>query len=298
MLEAFDAPGRFWRGNVHGHSTNSDGALTPEEAVARYRRQGYDFVSLTDHFLPGYNFPISDTRAFRTETFTTLLGAEVHAPATSRAEPWHIVAVGLPPDFPATGPTETGPTLARRCREAGAFVAIAHPHWYNLTLEDALTLDAAHAVEVYNHTCAIECDRGDGLVMLDALLSAGRRIDVIATDDSHWSQMDAFGAWVMVKAEENAPTALLDALKSGRHYATQGPEFHEIARDGDHLVIRCTAAANIILIGPAARMRTHPGQQVTHARLPLEPFAGGWCRAVVLDAAGKRAWSNPLWLEA
>ena len=30
MTDAFTAPGRFWRGNLHTHSTNSDGVLPPE----------------------------------------------------------------------------------------------------------------------------------------------------------------------------------------------------------------------------------------------------------------------------
>ena len=223
MLQAFEQTGRFWRGNIHGHSTNSDGRLEPEEVCRRYRDQGYDFIALTDHFRPNFNYPISDTRPYRGNGFTTILGAEVHAPETSGGTEWHILAVGLPADFPATTADETGPTLARRCAEAGAFVAIAHPHWYQLTLEDALSIESAHAVEVYNHTCAVNADRADGLVMLDSLLTAGRRLNAIAVDDSHWKAPDAFGGWVMVKAAENDPDALLDALKSGEFYASQGP---------------------------------------------------------------------------
>ena len=69
---------------------------------ALYRDAGYDFLALTDHFLPKYGFPIVDTRPFRTNRFTTLLGAEVHAPATELGEMWHILAVGLPADFAPT----------------------------------------------------------------------------------------------------------------------------------------------------------------------------------------------------
>ena len=63
----FDKPGRFWRGNLHLHSTNSDGRRSPEETLAGYRERGYDFVSLTDHFLPKGGVPpaVSDTVALR-----------------------------------------------------------------------------------------------------------------------------------------------------------------------------------------------------------------------------------------
>jgi hypothetical protein len=297
MLQAFEAPGRFWRGNIHGHSTNSDGRLDPEEVCRRYRDQGYDFISLTDHFRPNFNFPVSDTRPYRGNGFTTILGAEVHAPETSGGTEWHILAVGLPADFPATTADETGPTLARRCAEAGAFVAIAHPHWYQLTLEDALSIESAHAVEVYNHTCAVNADRADGLVMLDSLLTAGRRLNAIAVDDSHWKAPDAFGGWVMVKAEENDPDVLLDALKSGEFYASQGPEFHDIRIDGDDLVVRSSTAVSIMLLGSVRDSEVAHGEALTGARLPLKKFRGAWCRAVIVDASGRRAWSNPLWLD-
>ena len=54
MTTAFTAPGRFFRGNLHTHSTLSDGRLEPEEVCRRYRAEGYDFIALTDHFVGLY----------------------------------------------------------------------------------------------------------------------------------------------------------------------------------------------------------------------------------------------------
>jgi hypothetical protein len=42
-LSHVSSPGRFWRGNLHTHSTLSDGVLAPEQVVARYVAAGYDF---------------------------------------------------------------------------------------------------------------------------------------------------------------------------------------------------------------------------------------------------------------
>src|SRR3712207_6133232 len=153
-LAAFGERGRVFRGNIHTHSTRSDGALPPEAVCAHYAEAGYDFLVLSDHFTARYGFPITDTKPFRTNRFTTIPGAEVHAPANSHGELWHIVAAGLPEDFAPTGEGETGVALARRAREAGAFVGIAHPQWSGLTIEDGRALaESAHAVEIYNHTC-------------------------------------------------------------------------------------------------------------------------------------------------
>jgi predicted metal-dependent phosphoesterase TrpH len=171
----FARPGWFYRGNLHTHSTRSDGALTPEAVVTAYRTHGYDFVALTDHFLSRFDFPITDTCVLRSADFTTLLGAELHAPRTTAGADWHLVAVGLPLDFAPTAPTETGPQLAARAAAHGAFVGIAHPAWYSLTVADALSIEAAHAVEVNNEGTAQWNDRGNSWYLCDLLLAQGRR---------------------------------------------------------------------------------------------------------------------------
>lgn len=298
MQEPLSGPGRFFRGNLHTHYTLSDAIRSPEDVCALYRDGGYDFISLTDHFLPKYGFPIADTRDFRTNRFTTILGAEVHAPSTELGEMWHILSVGLPLDFEPTTPAETGPELAARCVAAGAFVALPHPAWNGMTVGDADAIPCAHAVELYNHTSHVEEDRGDGTVMLDSLLSKGRRIWGCATDDAHFKRRDWFGGWVMVKSETLEPEALVDALKAGRFYSSQGPEIHALQVSSTEVIVECSPATSIIALGrgSAGAFSTAPGQR--SARLPLDKFRkGGWLRVVVVDEAGRRAWSNPVWLD-
>jgi hypothetical protein len=298
----FDQPGRFYRGNLHTHSTRSDGGVPPADAVRAYREQGYDFVALTDHFLPQYDFPVTDTRALRTAAFTTLLGAELHAPALGSGERWHILAVGLPLDFPPTGEQERGPDLAARAAAAGAFVGIAHPAWYGLTIADAETmLGAADAVEVYNETCVQLNDRGDSWYLADLLLERGHRLMAYAADDAHFkAREDRFGGWVQVRAESLEPEALLAALKAGHYYSSQGPEIHHLAIDGNQLRLECSPARAVFVGGRGARARTavSANGDLTTCSLDLAPFAGSYCRVTVVDQAGKRAWTNPIWLEA
>ncbi|MDD8021951.1 MAG: CehA/McbA family metallohydrolase [Paracoccaceae bacterium] len=304
MHQLFDTTRPFFRGNLHTHSTLSDGVLEPAEVCRRYRAEGYDFMALTDHFVGLYGYPIADTVPFRTEGFTTLLGAELHSGPLQNGEVWHILAVGLPadftparsPDFFPTATQETGPEIARRAVEAGAFVAIAHPHWSGLTQDDARSLEAAHAVEVYNHGCATGCDRGEGFLTLDLLLSEGRRLTAVATDDAHFSEPDHFGGWVMVNAPENTPEALLAALKTGDHYSTQGPEFRQVSWDEHQIVVECSAVASVIVQGHGCAALAHHGHSITRATITLSRFAHSpWIRVTLIDAAGRRAWSNPIW---
>lgn len=303
ILPAFSAPGRFHRGNLHTHSTNSDGCLAPEDVCRRYRAEGYDFIALTDHFIGIYGYPISDTLPFRDAKFTTILGAELHSGQMENGELWHILAVGLPADFsPPNAPgfvpvddQETGPQIAARAREAGAFLAVAHPQWSGMTLADARTIEAAHAVEIYNHGCAVGCDRADGFSIADLLLSEGRDLSLIATDDAHFTEPDHFGGWVMVKSRENTPEALLDALKAGRFYSTQGPDLRHIELHGDSVIVESSAVTAVIVQGHGCAAKAIHGASMTRTEMSLQRFRNSpWIRISVIDAAGKRAWSNPI----
>ena len=304
----FSTPGRFWRGNLHAHSTLSDGGMTPEATVAAYRGAGYDFVQLSEHFLERYGWPIADTRRFRANDFTTIVGGELHAMGTSVGDLWHILATGLPLDFPAPRPRETGPELARRARDAGAFVAIAHPGWSQLTIEDGRALDAAHAVEIYNHGAAVELDRGDGAYLFDRLVYEGRRLSAIAVDDSHFNHggHDAFGGFVEVKAESLDPDALVAALKAGHFYASQGPRLYDVRVGRDEVAIDCSPVNSIALLTGTSNALSRVGRQIVGASFDLaaarrearlDDDAVAWLRVVVIDAGGRRAWTNPIWFD-
>jgi predicted metal-dependent phosphoesterase TrpH len=293
----FARAGRFWRGNLHTHSTRSDGKLSPEAVVDYYREAGYDFLALTDHFWEVYGYPVTDTRGLRSRSFTTLIGAELHAPLTAKGYDWHILAVGLPLDYAPWTNGETIQSMCRRAAEAGAFLGIAHPQWYGLAPEDALAIPEAHAVEIYNHSCAVECDRGDGLVVLEEALATGRRLNAYAADDAHFKSPDAAGGWVMVKAERLEPELLLAALKRGEFYSSQGPEIHDIDVADHEVRVACSPAAWLSVSGSGTASRCVHGRGVERAALPLDCFGeDGWFRITVTDGNGRRAWSNPIWL--
>jgi len=306
-ISPFSLPGRFWRGNLHTHSNLSDGGWALDDVVNAYKRVGYDFLMMSEHFTHHFNFPIADTRHHRGNNFTTILGAELHAPVTSAGEWWHIVAAGLPLDFPPVKKGETGPQIARRAVEAGAFVGIAHPAWSQLTIEDGRELAFAHAVEIYNHGCAVECDRGEGFYLLDQMLNEGHRhLTAFATDDAHFKAPDHFGGWVQVKAESLDPDVLLAALKRGDYYSSQGPQFSDIVVDGKEVHVSCSPVDTIAIVCGISRTAVQTGRAISGTTLNLAKLEDGWLmektspwfRVVVIDQAGKRAWSNPIWTDA
>lgn len=83
ILLPFNEAGQWLRGSLHCHSTNSDGEVPPEQVVARYKAEGYDFICVTDHFRPEFNYPITDLSVFNDDVFLTIPSAELHIMATS-----------------------------------------------------------------------------------------------------------------------------------------------------------------------------------------------------------------------
>lgn len=315
MSTTFQKPGKFYKGNIHGHSTVTDGALSPAEVVEAYRNKGYDFISLTDHFMPEVSYEtrpnwqriIADTTEFRSNDFTTIIGAEIHAPNLLNGEIWHLVAVGLPVDWAEIGPDEQGIDIARRAYEAGAFVGIAHPAWYTLTVAETLPLlHYSHAIEVYNTGCS-GGGRADSWYFADELFTMGHRLHAYAADDSHrvhpiGAMQDAFGGWVQVKSESLDPDSLLAALKAGDYYSSTGPEFEDIQWQGDVLRIQSSPVDRYYISGKGARTRAFYGGNLTECEVPLDSATreasnwGDYVRVTAIDAENNKAWSQPIWL--
>ena len=101
---------------------------------------------------------------------------------------------------------------------------------------------------------------------------------------------------VMVKAEVNEPNALLAALKAGLFYSTQGPELRDVRIEANQVVVECSAVSSVVAIGHGTGAKAVHGASMTRAEVPLSRLNNTpWVRVSVIDAAGKRAWSNPIW---
>jgi len=296
----FDKPGRFFRGNLHTHSTRSDGRRSPEEVCRFYREMGYDFLAITDHFMERFGYPITDTRAFSEENFITLLGAELHAGQIEIGDLWHILAVGLPEEFAPNLPDETGPQIAQRALEAGAFVAAAHPAWYNLGEADVRSLGDIHAIEIINGISADHNDRLESWYMVDRMAALGHRYSALATDDAHFHDQhaDLLRGWAWVKATELTPAAILAALKAGHHYSTTGPQILDLqVFPGNRVHLRCSPVDHITVTGKGAQAVSLHGNGLIDAELSLRRWSSPYCRVTLRDRHGERAWSNNIWFE-
>jgi len=301
-LAPFGLGHSLYRGNLHGHSTHSDGLLSPEAVVEKYADLGYDFTCLSDHLWIDDQFAatsVFDGHALDRKGFVTLHSAELHCFGKTYDQDglWHIVANGLPLDFACPDAQETAAQLIARAQAAGAYVSLAHPEWYTMTMDEAMAVAAADAVEIYNHSCVVTSARGSGIAIADYLLNEGKKISFTATDDSHFEVPDWGGGWVMVAARELSQHALVAALKAGHHYASTGADFTDLRLESGVLAVHTTPVDSIVVSGEGHMALASHGKNVTAAKFDLSEFRSKWFRITIRDSAGQMAWSNPYFKE-
>lgn len=291
---AFSACGRWFRGNLHTHSTFSDGKCTPTEAVHFYRQQGCDFMAFTDHLV------VADARELSTEDFLVLPGVEIHH-NDLRGSTYHVVGIGgsLPAGerMPSAGDL---PADAAGLRSLGALVFAAHPYWSGQTSSELLDVPAVIGIEIYNGTADVGYHKGFSLQTWDELLTAGRHVWGLAVDDAHWLpwRMDAGLGWVMVRAPELTEPAILQALARGDFYSSTGPVIEDVWVEEGQVCVRCSPAVAVYAVGDrwhCATAKASNAQGITHVCLPLWSEQA-YVRVEVVDRLGHTAWSNPVFL--
>jgi hypothetical protein len=299
----FDRDGIWLRCALHAHTTNSDGELSPARLAAHYARAGYDVLCITDHWV-------------RTEEesneILVIPGIELNATLDETESDAHVLALGVESD-----PVEPGrrfPNLQQTVdwiRENGGLPFLAHPYWSGLRVEEFRDCEGLLGIEVYNAGCQLEIGRGLSTVHWDEALEAGTYLLGIAADDSHLPGFDSGFASVWVRALQRTPDAVLGALARGHFYSSAGPRIESVVLHDHSIDVRCTPATSVALISQrfvganvnAGRMgylsrgtitgATPTGEIVsaTLERWPTLPYG----RIEITDAAGPRAWTNPLW---
>src|SRR5262245_52157407 len=195
------ARGQWYRGNLHTHTTRSDGKLSPADVVSWYHKHGYDFLALTDHWH-------STHEGAENAPITVLVGQEIDVMPPGEAQSLHIVAIGLNerPNLPDGRPPQGSIDVLLRM---GATCFLAHPYWSGLAYNEMIDLEGISGVEIYNGSATDDNGKTHSLVHWDDLLHRGKFWPAIATDDAHSILIDGERGWVYVKALENSPEALV-----------------------------------------------------------------------------------------
>lgn len=277
---------KYYKLGLHLHTTLSDGHKSPEEAAAIYKADGYDAIAITDHWKFGAGGTLCGLHI--------LSGCEYNlGKSDTMTDVMHIVGIGMDYD-PQLTRDASRQQVVDGINGAGGIAVLAHPAWSVNTLADAEALEGITATEVYNAVSeAGQSMRAYSDYFVDICANAGICWKLFATDDAHYYDgIDDRKGWVMVRAEEFSDRALLNALRNGDFYASQGPELF-VRREGRKLIIDCSPCQVIGTISNLswAKNRVLRGQDLTHFEYEIKD-AEKWIRVQVCDGEGKSAWSN------
>lgn len=303
---AFENVTKHLKGALHCHTTRSDGHGSPEEVIRLHADNGYDFMALTDHRFYNYrNFAdVPMTMLGGMEMDRELLGGGVHC--------HHIVCIGPEKShgngfeqdarFESVDDAEPAHTqeLLDWAHARRNLTIYCHPQWSGTPAREFEMLRGNFAMEIWNTGCVLENGLDDNAAYWDELLAQGQRIFGVATDDGHLMNQHCKG-WVMVNSENNAD-AILAALQKGAFYSSCGPEIHDFYVEDGRVHVECSPVAEITLrhlrVPYAIRFPKDGQASLTAAEFELDCGGGAhYVRAVVRDAQGRRAWSNPIFLD-
>ncbi|HUP64399.1 MAG TPA: CehA/McbA family metallohydrolase [Thermoanaerobaculia bacterium] len=308
-LSAAEPALRWFKGNTHTHTLNSDGDSTPDEVVRWYREHGYDFVVITDH-----NFLTS------VDSLQGLYGAEGKFLVIRGEEltdgfegkPIHVNGLDLAKQLDPQGGSSVADTIQRNVdviRAAKGVPHINHPNFgWAITADDLKKVRNDRLFEIFNGHPFVN-NHGGGAArsleeMWDEILTSGKLLYGIAVDDAHhfkrpWDRDAARPGqgWVAVRASKLATAELLTALENGEFYASTGVALNAVDRN------RRTFRIEIRESGGARYTTQFVGRGgMVLAETTTNPafyeIRGdeGYVRAKVTDSNGRAAWIQPLML--
>ena len=285
-----DHQGRSWfRGNLHTHTTVSDGRKTPDETAAIYRAAGYDFLALTDHWKP--------SRTAEADGLLLLPGCEYDVGKSAAEGIYHIVSIGAErPVQLEKSPELSVQEVLDAIRQAGGFPILAHPAWSLNQPSEICRLRGIGAAEIFNSVSNTPWNgrRADSGVLLDTAAALGMPLPLVASDDSHFYTGEACTNFIWLQADELTCGSVMEALKAEKFYASQGPRI-ETEWNGRVLRVRCTTVREVVFYSNLvwSNRRVTRGDAVTEAEYAVCP-GETFLRVEVIDAEGKKAWSSPV----
>lgn len=271
------------RGNLHAHTTLSDGEHAPEELIAAYEARGYDFLALTDHDL------LASVEQLQKHTSLLLIpGTEITANGA------HLTASGVCCDIlpHADRQAAINDALAQ-----DALVVLNHPHWEahfeHWPFNELLRLTGYAGIEIFNGITQFGEGNPVATGVWDRLLSSGRRVWGFANDDTHFDGTLANG-WNMVRLPAEAPVtwpALREAILGGDFYATTGVTLGDIVWNDGALSVTSENADRIRFFGAHGRLLASFDSPVAaFTPASAEPYV----RAEAYGPRGTVAWTQPV----
>lgn len=306
----FSQPLKWYKGNTHTHTNNSDGDSTPEEVTKWYLANGYNFLVLSDHnFLTKVDGLNSQYQ--KDEHFLLIQGEEV----TSRFgnKPLHINGLNverLISEQKGQSVIEVIQKSVDAIRDAKGIPHINHPNFgWAITLAELKQVENYKLFEIYNgHPLVNNFGGGDkpGLEEIwDSILTSGKLIYGLAVDDAHHfkrpldrnSSLPGKG-WIFVRTAKLSAESILEAMENGDFYSSTGVELTDYQANRQSIKITIKeqngSKYRTQFIGKNGKILS-----VKNDNPAVYKIRGneGYVRAKILESNGKVAWTQPIMLK-
>ena len=283
-----DAPAGSWlRGNLHTHTTASDGRQPIQKVVADYAALGYDFLAISDHDILT---DATDYAKLDAHGLVLLPGNEI-----TRNGP-HLLHVGADK---LVAPHADRQQVIDEVNAGTGFIVANHPNWEldfnHCSFENLDTWQGYAGLEIFNGTIGRLDGSPNACDKWDRLLARGRRLWGFANDDCHLPSEDMGLAWNMVGTTDRSPTGILAALRRGCFYGSTGVTITSISVNGNRIRIESPNADRIIAYQAVGREFAN----VEASSLEVEvPANARYVRFECLGRGGHAAWTQPFFIES
>jgi hypothetical protein len=279
--------GSWLRGNLHAHTTRSDGARPQQAVIDDYAARGYDFLMLSDHDV--YTSP-QDYAALDAKGLVLIPGNEISRDGVHLL---HVNADRL------VEPHPDRQKLIDDIRAGGGFAIVNHPNWHqnwDHCPQELLERWTGYAgIEIFNGVIGRLEGSQYATDRWDRLLSRGRRVWGYANDDSHIAPQDVELGWNMVYVRQRSVGAIVESLANGRSYCSTGVVITRIDVEGSRILIETENADRIVASGFAQRrIAVMDAPRIELAAPKDTPYVRFECWG-----RGERfAWTQPFYVEA
>ena len=288
-MKLFNENAPWYKGNLHTHTTVSDGFLSVDDCIAAYKAGGYDFLSITDHrkYFPG-----------RTEEdFIVLPGEEFMFEDFEKWTAYHIIGIGLSSHF-ETDPSTPPQYVIDNIRQREGLVVMGHPFWSLMSHQEICELNGLDATEAFSGISEAYSGRGNSTAYGDVLATMGYPLLLLGVDDMHFHARDFMQAFIMLQTEEFTQEGIMRSLRGGRFYASEGPQIKQIDITGDTVTVDTSELKSLFFLSNtwynANRVVVSgDGAPLTHAQYTIVP-QDRWLRIEGTDSNGKKFTTNYL----
>ncbi len=322
-INGFSDDGSWYKGNLHSHTTNSDGNFTPQEAVKEFKKHGYSFLCISDHnlytdyrgklgeedflILPGVEAAAvlfdDEGRCRKVHHMNGILGTAVMQNKAPRLYQ-HREEVGPFLYYGKWDGAKAATDLTQELHSRGCFVTYNHPIWSRVDAEEFVPAEGFEILEIFNYNTQNESETGYDTTYWDGMLRKGRHILADASDDNHNAGVfdDAFGGYIVVKVKALAYDNIIESILSGNYYSSSGPVIYDWGIREGKAYITCSASERITFIADGfvgagtafvAKSENDLLQEAAFTLTGNETYIRAECR----DLYGKKAWTNPIYIE-